>query len=516
MNYTFKTEENEFWWGGTSTDGTKLPFDNQTEIKHDFRIRADNQAMPMYLSSQGRCIWSETPFLIEFSKGVISIEGNDVSMESFGASLRDAYLGAMNKYFKPVGNKLPKEFFKVPQYNTWMQMTYNQTQDGVMDYAKSIIKNGFNPGILIIDEGWQEDYGNWVFDKLKFPDPHGMVDELHKMGFKVMLWLVPYVRADGLFFVNHYEKLLCPEFYDKYFLRTEEGKVALVAWWNGFSAILDFTNKYDIKMLDEQLHQLMDDVGIDGFKFDGGSLNTYTAECVTNGNLPPKTSAAKYNTAWNDFGMKYTYHELKDTFKCGGKRMIQRLFDRNHSWDDDGLNTLVPNALAAGILGYPFICPDMIGGGEWKIRELNLPVDQELFVRMAQCSALFPMMQFSWAPWEAVDDYHLKLIKKAHDLHIEFSANILRLVENAYANGEPILRSLEYNYPHCGYEKVNDIFMLGNEYLVAPILKKGEKIKEIHLPCGKWLGYNGIEYIGGQRIELPVTLEDIPYFKKIF
>ena len=80
----------------------------------------------------------------------------------------------------------------------------------------------------------------------------------------------------------------------------------------------------------------------------------------------------------------------------------------------------MPMAILQGLLGHPFICPDMIGGGEWTYRDLNIPVDKELFVRMAQCSALFPMMQFSQAPWEALDKEHLELVKDAHDLHIKF------------------------------------------------------------------------------------------------
>ncbi len=157
----------------------------------------------------------------------------------------------------------------------------------------------------------------------------------------------------------------------------------------------------------------------------------------------------------------------------------------------------------------------MVGGGEWTIREFAQEVDQELFVRMAQSSALFPMMQFSWAPWEAVDEEHLALIKQAHDLHCEFSEEIVALVQAAYENGEPIMRSLEYNYPHQGYEKVMDCFMLGEKYLVAPVVVKGQTEREIPLPEGKWLGFDGNEYQGGQTLKLAVTLADLPYFKKL-
>ena len=65
-------------------------------------------------------------------------------------------------------------------------------------------KRGYKPGNLIIDEGWQQDYGMWSFDTGKFPNAKAMVDELHNMGFKVMLWVVPYISPD----CNAYRELI--------------------------------------------------------------------------------------------------------------------------------------------------------------------------------------------------------------------------------------------------------------------------------------------------------------------
>lgn len=40
----------------------------------------------------------------------------------------------------------------------------------------------------------------------------------------------------------------------------------------------------------------------------------------------------------------------------------------------------------------PAVCPDMVGGGMWTDFTEGKEIDCELFVRWAQCSALFPMM----------------------------------------------------------------------------------------------------------------------------
>ncbi len=72
-----------------------------------------------------------------------------------------------------------------------MALGYNQNEEDILDYAQSIIDNGFTPGIYMIDEGWSEDYGVYDFYPGRFTDPKGMIEKLHQMGFKVMLWVTP-------------------------------------------------------------------------------------------------------------------------------------------------------------------------------------------------------------------------------------------------------------------------------------------------------------------------------------
>ena len=515
MKYVFKMLEGECWWGGSAMDGMDCPLDEKSIFSKNYEIDSENQTMPMFLSNKGRCLWSEDVFKVEVGDGVFTFDAvEEVTLEVFGETLRDAFRGALTRHFPISGEEIPEIFFSVPQYNTWMQHTYNPTQQKVLKYAREIIENGFKPGIFIIDEGWQKEYGLWEFDAVKFPDPKKMIDELHRMGFIVMVWLVPSVRPDGYEFVKRWQPYMNPESHDKLFLRNKEGKVVLSRWWNGYSASFDMTKECDRALLDSQLQSLMRDFGVDGFKFDGGRYMHYTNYEAVNGPIEDSHTPAERNIAWNEFGARYRYHEYKDTFKGGGKRTVQRICDRGHSWGADGLASLIPTAILQGIIGHPFVCPDMIGGGEWTVRDLNYPIDEELFVRMAQCSAMFPMMQFSWAPWEAVSPENLRYIKEAHDLHIKFSETMLGLVKQAYKDGEPVIRSLAYNYPHGGYEKIHDQFMLGEDILVAPVVIKGERIKRVYLPDGLWIDSNGVEFIGGKPVDYPVTIADLPRFTR--
>ena len=243
-------------------------------------------------------------------------------------------------------------------------------------------------------------------------------------------------------------------------------------------------------------------------------LVSYVAIKVFTGKI--KESAEDLNRAWNEFGEKYEYHEYKDTYNGGGKATIQRIRDRGHSWGKDGLASLVPTALVQGLLGYPYICPDMIGGGSWACTiDPNFVYDEELFVRMAQCSVFFPMMQFSLAPWSVLGEEAQALCKAAAQMHGTFASYLLKCVDAARKTGEPILRSMEYAYPHRGYERVSDQFLLGEDILVCPVLEKGQRERSAILPEGTWRYVDGTVYGGGAAVTVAAGVETLPYFEQV-
>ncbi len=516
--FEIKFLDGECFWGGSTLAGCDNPFTADSVKAYDYTRWCDNQVMPLFLSNKGRYIWSDHPFKVDFKgDGIIRIEGEDVTVTQAGNTLRDAYLDAMKKHFPFDSKRLPERFFTTAQYNSWMEFTYSPTQDGILKYARDIIANGFEAGILIIDEGWHGRYGDWDFDRAKFPDPKAMIKELHALGFTVMLWVVPVVCPDGRTFVGQTLKALNAEgTADEIFLRNAKGEVALFKWWNGFSALLDMRKETDRNFLDRQLCYLMEEYGVDGFKFDGGNVDMYHPQNMINGTPRDDHDPHAMNLAWNDFGRKYDYHEYKDTYKGGGKNCIQRLCDRHHKWFENGINTLIPCSIMQGLMGTPFICPDMIGGGEWLLfnRVGGVEFSEELFVRMAQASALCPMMQFSLAPWRLLSGENLAIVKIAADIHRKFADRILSLVRESEISGEPILRNLEYNYPDCGYEFIKDQFMLGEDILVCPVVTPETYEKDVVIPNGIWVDEDGKEYDGGKTYRVSTPLDKLKYFTK--
>ncbi|MFO1514078.1 MAG: glycoside hydrolase family 31 protein [Verrucomicrobiota bacterium] len=153
-----------------------------------------------------------------------------------GDSLRgaDAHLYASRTYFPPAG-KMPDELlFSAPQYNTWIELMYDQNQADILKYAQAIRDNKFPAGVLMVDDNWQQNYGQWDFRQNKFPDAKAMIRTLHGQGFKVMLWVCPFVHTNSTAYPDLARR--------KLLLKDASGEVASIKWWNGESALLDFTN----------------------------------------------------------------------------------------------------------------------------------------------------------------------------------------------------------------------------------------------------------------------------------
>lgn len=499
-------EPGERWWGGAISDGYRMPFISGYEINL-FGNNKSNQAQPLLLSNHGRYIWSDEPFAFRIFTDSIFLTSSTqtravYSIGKAGNTLKEAYQYACKSFF-PSSGKMPDELmFSRPQYNTWIELTYNQNQKDVLKYANGIIRNRFAVGIIMIDDTWQEDYGKWNFHPAKFSNPKHMIDSLHIMGFKVMLWICPFISPDcDVYRVLRDNGLLIKE--------KDTDEPAMIHWWNGVSALLDLTNPGAMTWIKKQLSVLTDSLGIDGFKFDAGDAAFYKGnfECYKN------VSPNEHSEIYGQLGLAYPLNEFRAMWKMGGQPLAQRLQDKSHNWED--LQTLIPNIIAQGLCGYSFTCPDLIGGGEY-LSFINLTsIDQDLVVRSAQCHALMPMMQFSVAPWRVLDAEHLKAIQKSIAVRTQFSQILLPLAKASAIDGEPIIRAMEYVFPENGYDQIKDQFMLGDSVLVAPMLQKGIKSRRVVIPPGKWIGDDGILIKGPATIIVQVPLERLPYFKKV-
>ncbi|MFH4964768.1 glycoside hydrolase family 31 protein [Gaetbulibacter sp. M235] len=505
----------EYWWGGLSTEGYNTPYDSKSNVAHDlWGNNVGNQAQPILLSSKGRYIWSDNPIKYSFNNGHIKITSRNskIIFGKAGNNLQNAYQYAVTNFFPPNG-KIPEEkLFTHPQYNTWIELIYNQNEEDILKYAQGIINNGYTPGVLMIDDNWQENYGVWEFSSRRFKDPKAMIKKLHDMGFQVMLWVCPFISPDSEVFrylAKEGMLLLDPQETQNVLWANTQNKAAIIRWWNGASACLDLSNPNSKKWFKDRLDHLVNEYGVDGFKFDAGDADFYVNDVVSYKSVIPNDHTAFFA----EIGLNYPLNEYRASWKMAGLPLAQRLRDKGHNWAD--LQKLIPDQMSQSLMGYAYTCPDMIGGGEYG-SFINLSsIDEELVVRSAQVHALMPMMQFSVAPWRILSEENARLCFEAAKLHTKMGNVILELAKQASITGNPIVKPMALAFPDNGYETIKDQFMLGDNILVAPVIEKGIYKRTVILPKGKWQGDDGKIVRGNKTIEIDAPISRIPFFTKV-
>lgn len=143
--------KNEKWWGGVVALGHQMPFGQQLALQDLARNNLNNQLVPCMISSAGRYIWAENPFRFEIKDGelVIYSDGEKPELVSAGTTLKEAQLAVAGKHF-PSSGQIPEEvFFSLPQYNTWIELMYDQNQRDIMQYAHKVVEHGFPQGVFV-------------------------------------------------------------------------------------------------------------------------------------------------------------------------------------------------------------------------------------------------------------------------------------------------------------------------------------------------------------------------------
>lgn len=513
--FAWRLEDSGQWYGGGFQgwrDPQIWPLNDTSMVRPSFLVSGHSQATPLWYTTKGIALRVRTP--VDFAYSVNRVVGGRrdgilaISMPGTAALAYDLFVGrdfraAVRHALKQVGHPRrvpPAEFFRMPVYTTWVEYKTGVDQAKTLEFARAIRAHGLPAGILELDDKWEHRYGDLEFDPGKFPDPRAMTDELHRLGFRVTLWVHPFVNPDAAAFAAHQD--------DGLLLRDSNGLVGLIRWWNGPGAVWDFTNPRAGERFRHKLDALMRQFGFDGFKFDGGDVKFVVRDAQPTRAL----TAAEYPDLYNaETAAHYVWSETRVGINSQPLGVVQRLFDKHSVWGrENGLAALVPEALTTSLRGFFFLMPDIVGGNAYD----GDKIEAELLVRWAQASALMPMLQFSAGPWHHGPEA-VRLCREASELHLRFAAYTYRLAEAAPLTGEPIIAPLVYHAPDDPATfTITDQFMLGTDVLVAPVVTRGALTRDLYLPAGRWRDYKtGAIHEGGRWLRgYPAPLDTLPIF----
>ncbi|MES1213878.1 MAG: alpha-galactosidase [Bacteroidota bacterium] len=127
-------------------------------------------------------------------------------------------------------------------YNTWVPFFKDINEKLVMEVVKSAADAGMKE--FIIDDGWPENYGDWVIDKKKFPNGlKPIFDYIKSLGMTPGLWVsVGSASTDSKVFKNHPEWFVLDDKLKATNLHTSETTLQTACfgtgWYNYIKEIL--------------------------------------------------------------------------------------------------------------------------------------------------------------------------------------------------------------------------------------------------------------------------------------
>ena len=496
------------WYGHGFSHVQPYPLSAGTVVNAAFAV--NNIQCPAWMCSAGWVLFAETLEVLdvrinEEGDGLLRVrcDAADFPLRVFrGATLPDAH----GRFLSHIGwpNTPPDARLLADSiFCTWTQFPRCITEERILDMAREIRARDYPCSTIIIDDRWESCFGELAFSS-GFPDPRAMVSRLHALGFSVWLWATPFVNEEAATFADlARRRVLVP---------TRDGAgAAMLRWWGGTAGLVDLTSPQGRAWFRERLLYLKNEIGIDGFKIDGGDFKYQ----------PPPAGAA-----WHEYKGPSGYAdallslfeeiapnacETRTAWLSQKRSIVWREGGKDSHWGiDNGLAALVTLALHIALLGYDTLIPDMVPGRvQTMSKDFPLPTD-ELMVRWTECSALMPIIQFSYFPWNyaaATEEAVLGLAR----LHKALGPYIAASAADRRA---PLVRPLWYDAPRVdALYTVADEFMLGPDLVAAPVLSKGAAERDVVLPPGRWRdAWTGETISGGLHVRYPAPCPGMPVF----
>jgi alpha-galactosidase len=144
----------------------------------------------------------------------------------------------------------------------------------------------------VLDDGWQNNEGDWYLDKRKFPlgdeSMRAFVKAIRAQGMRPRLWLAPLAADPGSDVLRHHTDTL---------LLDEWGGFQKVSWWNALTQCPAYQPTIDYYVA--LTRKIIGDWGYEGLKLDGQHLNA-VAPCYNKAHkhAHPNESVEKLGDFW--------------------------------------------------------------------------------------------------------------------------------------------------------------------------------------------------------------------------
>jgi alpha-D-xyloside xylohydrolase len=408
----------------------------------------------------------------------------------------------------------------------WRDENKNQAElENDLDLMRSL---DLADSAIWIDRPYATGVQTFDYDPTKFTDTVAMIAKAHAMGYRAALWHVPYLDEKDASTLALRNEAIAKGYYPK------ENGLLLNKWGRP----IDLTNP-DAFAWWQQHVRAYTDAGIEGFKLDygedvvpglGAARNVWRFADGSDERTMHARFALSYHRAYaetlpasggfllcrhatygdqknvsviwpGDLETDFSRHREEVTAKDGSKFVSV-----------GGLPASMIAGLSLGPSGFPFYGADTGGYRRG-------PPDKELLTRWFEQTALSTVMQVgtsaSALPWDKVADYDDEMLgwyRTYARLHLRLFPYVWTYAQNLAVDGRAIARPLGLAHPEIG-SKYDDAYLLGDSLLVAPVLARGQRTREVPFPNGFWFDWwTGELHTGMNVLTVDAPLGTLPLF----
>lgn len=440
---------------------------------------------------------------------------------------------------------------------TWVSANRWNSQKDVEELLEKLRKYDF-PASVVVLEAWSDEatfyiwngakyapvpdsqslkYEDFDFSESPWYDPAKMIKDVHDAGMKLLLWQAPvYKQSEAGEVPNEQNNLdrqdaaarkLCVTMPDGMPYTIPEGN-----WFPG-SMIPDFTNPETVKCWFGKRQYLLD-MGVDGFKTDGGEF-VHSVDAQFYNGTTGKDGINRYSRDYTERYRDFVGSSRVIFSRAGfsGQHTVPCHWGGDQQSQNRELASVLKAGLSAAASGMIFWGFDLAGFAG------PLP-SLDLYRRATQMACFCPIMQWhsemdggqfrelmpgaegnnERSPWNMEESYaapgFMEEMRYWHKLHERLRPYLWKTAQDCVRESKPFLRPLVYEWPEDSVAvNCQDEYLLGNDLLVAPLLEENAVSREVYLPEGMWFDFfDGTGYVGGQTItagkdgKLPVFIRN--------
>ena len=359
---------------------------------------------------------------------------------------------------------------------------------------------------------------NWNRDK--FPDPAATMARLKAAGMEPVTNIKPCLLDD-------HPRLAEARAKDILVRDGDTGEPAVAQFWDGLGFHVDFTNPAGRQWWADGIRDALLAYGVTSVWSDNNEYEIWDEDAVVDGDGRP------YAQALARPAQALLMHKLAfetQAAQAPGKRpyTITRaggagISRYGQTWTGDNetawktLRFNLTQGLNMSLSGLHNIGHD-VGGFH------GPSPDPELFCRFVEFCALWPrMVMNSWktsgivnTPW--MHPEVLPQVKAAMDLRHALIPYLYTQMWRASAEDIPAVRPLLWHFADDATARVtDDVFLLGPDLLVAPVLEESATTRTVYLPAhpGGWYDWHdGTRYDGGRSVTVAAPLGRLPLFAR--